>query len=352
MYAFFQKHLNNPGDSTDQAVDILSNEEIRVTKTGQAATSLNSETIFSQNSKQGKLLEKNLEQAREHPETHLPSVVQAAKELSGYQAPEGSLEPVFVGRFQKQGYAVEQYFIQGEGDYVIPYLVFKPEHPGKKALLYLHSEGKSAEASPGQEIEWFVKQGITVLAPDVLGTGEIGQGSGQSPRTYLLNWFASTLISRSIVGVQAGDAARLVNVLKADASIDEVYGLAHNEQTTVLLHAAALNTDITRVALVDPLASYRSIVENRFYHPRFIHSFVPGALQAYDLPDLAASLAPRKLAVVGMVDGAGNANVENVTRDQQVIQAGYQARKAEDRLTIVPKQTDEQLLRAYEAWIN
>src|SRR5690606_34515804 len=161
------------------------------------------------------------------------------------------------------------------------------------------------------EIEWFVKQGITVLAPDVLGVGEIGQGSGQPPRTYLLNWFASTLISRSIVGVQAGDAVRLVQVLKEDASINEVYGLAHSELTTVLLHAAALNTDITRVALVDPLASYRSIVESRFYHPRFIHSFVPGALQAYDLPDLAASLAPRKLAVIGMVDGAGNANVEN-----------------------------------------
>src|SRR5690606_11876806 len=55
---------------------------------------------------------------------------------------------------------------------------------------------------------------------------------------------------------------------------------------------------------------------------------------------------------MGMVDGAGNANVENVARDQQVIQAGYQARKAEGRLTIAPKQTAEQRLHAYEAWIN
>lgn len=352
MYAFFQKHLNNPGDARDEHIPILSDEEIRVTETGQVSTSLNSETVFSLNRATGEALENNLQMARKHPDTHLSNVLDAAKRLSGYREPIEWHEPVFTGRFQKEGYAIEQYFIQGEGDYVIPYLLMKPEHPNRKALFYLHPSDKSAEASPGQEMEWFVKKGFTVLAPDMLGTGEIGQGSTQSPRTYLLNWFASTLIARSVVGIQAGDAVRFIHLLKKDRTIDEVYGLAREEMTAVLLHAAAFDTGITRVALIEPLSSYRSIVMNRFYQPTFIHSFVPGALKAYDLPDLASSLAPRKLLAVGGVDGAGNHDLNEVARDEQVIRAAYRERKAEDHLTIIPQQSAEELHQVLEAWIK
>jgi len=352
MYAFFQKHLNNPGSVNDEEVTLLSDEEIQVTKTGQVSTALNSETVFSLNQTIGGQLEAKLQSSRNNLGAHLPKVLDAAKKLSGYKEPVEEQEPVLTGRFQKPDYVVEQYFIKGEGAYVVPYLLMKPAHPNRKALLYLHPSGKSAEAFPGEEMEWFVKKGFTVLAPDMLGTGEIGQGSAQSPRTYLLNWFASTLIARSIVGVQAGDVVKLLEVLKEDHGTDEVYGLAHKEMTSVLLHAAAFNKEITRIALIEPLSSYRSIVMNRFYQPRFIHSFVPGALKAYDLPDLAASLAPRKLMVVGMIDGAGNSNFSEVETDQLVIRTAYNEGKAEDNLVIIPQQSAETLPDYYEAWIK
>src|SRR5690606_3110251 len=145
MYAFFQKHLNNPGDSTDEPIPILSDQEIQVTKTGQVSTSLNSETVFSLNRITAEALESNLQVARKHSDTRLSNVLEAAKRLSGYKEPTDLHEPVFTGRFQKEGYVIEQYFIQGEGDYVIPYLLMKPAHPNQKALLYLHPSGKSAE---------------------------------------------------------------------------------------------------------------------------------------------------------------------------------------------------------------
>ncbi len=352
MYAFFQKHLNNPGNAKDEEVPILSDAEIQVTKTGQVSTSLNGETVFSLNRKTGEELENTLQASRKNSGAHLPKVLDAAKTLSGYREPAEPNEPVFTGRFQKQGYAIEQYFIKGEGDYVVPYLLFKPEHPNQKALIYLQPSGKSEEASQGGEIEWFVKNGFTVLAPDMLGTGEIGQGSAQTPRRYLIDWFASTLIGRSIVGVQAGDVARLAKVLKEDGNTGEVYGLAHKEMAPVLLHAAAFNKGITRVALVEPLSSYRSVVMNRFYQPGFIHGFVPGALKAYDLPDLAASLAPRKLMMVGAVDGAGNNNASDVAGDLQVISAAYHDREADGYLNIQPHQSTEALRDLYEAWIK
>ncbi|MCU0472162.1 MAG: alpha/beta hydrolase family protein [Bacteroidales bacterium] len=44
---------------------------------------------------------------------------------------------------------------------------------------------------------------------------------------------------------------------------------------------------------------------DRFYYPGFVQNLVPGALSAYDLQDLAATLAPRRLLLVGTTDGNG-----------------------------------------------
>lgn len=350
MYAFFQKHLNNPGSAKDEEVPILSDEEIRVTQTGQVLTSLNGETVFSLNRSIGERLEAELQSSRNNLGEHLPDALDAAKKLSGYKEPTTAHKPVLTGRFQKEGYVVEQYFISGEGEYVIPYLLMKPEFPNRKTVLYLHPSGKSAEAFPGEEMEWFVKRGFTVLAPDMLGTGEIGQGSSQSSRTYLLNWFASTLIARSIVGVQASDVARLLDVIENDGGTAEIYGLAHKEMASVLLHAAAFTDRIGRVALIEPLSSYRSVVMSRFYEPKLIHSFVPGALQAYDLPDLAASLAPRKLFIVGATDGTGNNDVKAIEQDQNLIDTAYRQQGAAANLTVIPQKSSEGLHHLYEAW--
>jgi dipeptidyl aminopeptidase/acylaminoacyl peptidase len=98
------------------------------------------------------------------------SEVDSAERLSGYIDPVAVEDPVFTGRIVRNGYVVEKYFVRGEGDYVIPCLLFKPDDEGKRYLIYLHPSGKSREASAGGEIERFVKNGYTVIAPDLPGT--------------------------------------------------------------------------------------------------------------------------------------------------------------------------------------
>src|SRR5699024_8132256 len=112
-------------------------------------------------------------------------------------------------------------------------------------------------------------------------------------------WYLSILIGRSIVGIRAGDIARLVHLLEKDFNIDSVYGLARETMSSAMLYAAAFNSRIKRLCLIRPLSSYRSLVTNRYYDPRFIYGATAGALETYDLPDLAASLVPRKLLIVG-----------------------------------------------------
>lgn len=357
MYAFFQKHLDNPGDSNDQEVEILSAEEIQVTKTGQVSTSLGGETVFSLNRRETENRINELQASRDDLTRHLSGVLNSAKKLSGYQEPSVIHDPVFTGRIQRDGYVIEKYFVKGEGDYVIPYLLMKPDKPNHKALIYLHPSGKGAEASAGGEMEWFVRIGFTVLAPDMIGVGEMGPGDFQGDAYIDGNsyntWYASMLIGRSIVGIRAGDVVRLTRLLEKNTGTDEVYGFARKEMAPVLLHAAAFDPAIARIALIEPYSSYRSIVMNRFYDSGFIHSAVSGSLEAYDLPDLAASLAPRGLMMAGITDGAGNTtDPESIIKDLAIINAAYHDKKADGQLKIIFPESVEKPYDLFMDWIK
>jgi hypothetical protein len=64
MYAFFQKYLDNPGSPSDQDVEVFNEKELWVTETGQLATSIKGETIYSLNRKIAKNQIEKLEQLR------------------------------------------------------------------------------------------------------------------------------------------------------------------------------------------------------------------------------------------------------------------------------------------------
>jgi cephalosporin-C deacetylase-like acetyl esterase len=356
MYAFFQRELSNPGDSTDVDVKSLSPEELQVTKTGQVSTSLNSETACSLNYKDAEKKMQDLQTKRKNLPEYFSGIITSAKKLSGYQEPKEIEKPIFAGRIQRDGYVIEKYLVKGEGKYMIPYLLLKPETASGKALIYLNPKGKTTDAGTGGQMEWFVKNGIAVLAPDMVGTGELGPGifHGDSyidSVSYNL-WFASMLIGRSIVGIQAADVVRLTNLLKEEYNIKEIYGLAKKQMSPVLLHAAAFDKDIKKIALVEPYSSYRSIVMNPHYNPDFLHSTVPGSIGIYDLPDLAASLAPRKLLLIGVTDGNSNDNnTIDIDKDLPVIKAAFQ-NKIKDKLQIIPFGTPESLNDGFKEWLE
>ena len=357
MYAFFQKYLNNPGISIDEETQPFAPEEVRVTATGQVSTSLGGETVFSLNRKETEKRINELQVSRGDMTKHLPKVLNSAKKLSGYQEPSLINAPVFTGRIQKEGYVIEKYFVKGEGDYVIPYLLMKPVKPNGKALIYLHPSGKSAEASEGREIEWFVRNGLTVLAPDIIGVGEMGPGIYKGD-AYIEGsshnlWYASILIGRSIVGIRAGDVVRLARLLNKNGDISEVYGFARKEMAPVMLHAAAFDQSITRIAIIEPYSSYQSIALNRFYDSKFVSCIVPGALTAYDLPDLAASLAPRKLLIAGVTYGNGRSlDPETVSKESEIIQTTYKSRNADTQLNIITLKPDEKIYDYLNKWMK
>ena len=120
----------------------------------------------------------------------------------------------------------------------------------------------------------------------------------------------------------------------------------------VLLHAAAFIPDIERVALVQPLISYRSLIENRFYHSGFIPGAVAGSLNEYDLPQLAASLAPRKLLIVNPMDGAKKP-VEKDAREREMslIRHAFSRLNKEAEFVLIDSDTEKQDVLP-EVWLR
>ncbi len=310
-YAFFQKYLNNPGDSTEEEVDIIPEKELQVTKTGQLVTSLNGETMYSLNKTIVEKQASGLEKSRTNIEEHLSNVPDAAIRLSGFSYPKEFNPEIFSGRYVNEHYTLEKYLIQGSGDYMLPLALFMPGKNNKnEAILLLDERGKDFAVNSDSLARQLVANGYTVLLGDLPGIGEMGPGYFRGD-AYIDNvsynlWFAGILTGKSIVGIRAEDIIRMVHFLKTNfAENKSITAISVGMLGSELLHAAAFEEDIQRVCLLQPFLSYADIAMTHYYKPSFIHSIVAGAIEKYDLPDLMAVLTPRKVLVINPLSGDG-----------------------------------------------
>ena len=326
-------------------------EELKITSTGQVSTSLGGQMIFDVNRKETERLYENLLTSRKDIAKHLDHVLPNAKLISGYVEPiiRPSKEEGFInGRYIRDGYTVGLHALEGEGEYAIPFLLFIPDNKRDKtpAILYLHPGGKAIDAGPGGEIEKLVKQGYIVAAVDPLGVGETKNRATRG----LADGYAGVLIGRSIVGIQAGDIARVAKYLATTQEVDKdrIGALAKDAMCLPLIHAAAFEPLIANVVLIGPLMSYRTVAMNRFYrvgltkneggglwHPYEVDFSwgIGGVLTAYDLPDLLACIAPRKLVISGikdqMLEPASN---ESINKEMEFVKVVYASKNVTSNL--------------------
>src|SRR5262249_36325595 len=108
---------------------------------------------------------------------------------------------------------------------------------------------------------------------------------------------------------RVGDAIRAIDAFGAT----QVCLVGRGGGALVALHAAALDSRVTGVAVYDLPASYRAIVDADWYTlpPS---AFLPGVLLRYDLPDLIGALAPRPVLVVDPTNAVGRPLTEPAAR--------------------------------------
>lgn len=360
--AFFQLHLQNPGSAEDIEIEMLTEAELQITKTGQVSSSLGGETVFSLNKREALNHIGRLELLRKNQENHLKQATIEAKALSGYVEPVKITESVFAGRLQRNGYSIEKHYLKGEGNYPIPFLLFLPAKISGNPIIYLNTSGKEKQAAAGGEIEQLVIAGHPVLAPDLTGFGEMGPnltlygdfGANQGGISFK-HWFGPVQTAQSQVGIHAADINRLVLFLKqrTDFQINEIFGVALGDYCPDLIHAASFGNYFSGMALIDPLISYRSIVTNTYYKADFLPPFVAGALTGYDFPDLLASFAPRKLLLVNVRNQMKNriANPESEP-DLQFVKDYYSKNKIPQNLAIVSTEAQQNIGEILKRWMD
>ena len=317
-YNWLSRWLKGSEDrAPEQEVKVEDEEDLRCTTSGQVATSLGGETVFSLNEKR---MEQN--KPRRAPLTNATAVAanrtemqREVRRLIGFEPGTSALNVKPFGQIEGDGYLMEKLIYESEPEIIIPAVLFVPKtSEGKKpAVVYVNDKGKSAGASEGA-IHQLVKRGFVVLAIDMSGCGETRpqQNPDESNETYRYfgqydSAMRALLVGKTLVGIRAEDIWRGVDLLASRPEVDatRIYGFGVGPGALTLLHEAALDDRIKELALVGMLDSYESVATHSIHH-NFYESLVPGALKVYDLPDLVAAVAPRQVWIVDAVDPLGN----------------------------------------------
>jgi len=266
--------------------------------------------------------------------------MESVREVSGYQNPKiKPIDSVLTGRYGEKR-IIEKRFIEGSGDYPIPFVVLIPDEIRKKTvILYLDPDGKKVKSDHTYFYEVFLQSGHIVVIPDLINTGEVGPTEYKGDAT--INgissniWYMAVQNAVSIVGIRASDVNRLVGYIHQRFPDREIAGASRGPMNAVLLHASVMNPQIKTLVMLNPLISYESIVMNRFYSMENLYSAPGGALTAYDLPDLAACLAPNPILMLNPLDQSNQpATLDQVNETYRFTRAVYTKRDTEDRLMI------------------
>jgi hypothetical protein len=103
------------------------------------------------------------------------------------------------------------------------------------------------------------------------------------------------------------------------------------------LHAAALEPKVAQLTLEGMLISWSAVARTTITKGQ-LGNVVPGALEAYDLPNLAAALAPRLLTIRNAVDPMGKPVTQaELEAAYAVARAAYTAAGAEKNLVLEAK---------------
>jgi hypothetical protein len=116
---------------------------------------------------------------------------------------------------------------------------------------------------------------------------------------YMPLLLRAIVVGRTLVGMRVDDTIRTVDWLVSRPDVDPaavtVYG--SGAQGIVALHAAALDTRISRVIAERSLVSYRTALEAGL-HRNLSEVLIPNVLLHYDTPDLITAIHPRGVAIV------------------------------------------------------
>jgi dienelactone hydrolase len=303
-----------PETLAEEPIALEPESALMCTFTGQVRTALGGETVFSLNRAEAARIRDRqpLPRGREAwPEWRRRLRADVASRLA-FSASESALNARTLEREDRGSYILEKTIYYSEPDIYVPGLLLLPKGGGARAgVVFVNDGGKTAGGVVESYLRPLAESGAAVFAIDPRGTGETAPAASSRETSYRA--FTSDEESRlaydslaagaTLAGMRTRDVLRAVDYLRTRPEIDaqRISVAGRGSGGLLALHAAALDDRIRSAAVTGTLAAYAAIVENEMYkHP--YSTFVPGALSKYDLPELAAAIAPRPLLLINAVD--------------------------------------------------
>jgi dienelactone hydrolase len=191
----------------------------------------------------------------------------------------------------------------------VPAWMFVPPKRAGRTILLLDERGRNLHWREGGLCEQIASRGRAVCAADLRGIGDLRPEVGRGNPAYTIHHdgeesyaWASLILGRPLLGQRVADILALTAALH---DYGPIHLAASGELTVPALFAAALDPRIESLYLAGGLISYRSLAETETYKAP-LATFLVDVLAHTDLPQLAASIAPRRVVLSGAVDAAGN----------------------------------------------
>lgn len=316
-YRWFAQWLQQrPDEGVEPDFETEPPSALNCTATGQVATSLKGETVYSLNRALAEKIVRKPAPANIAVRIGL-SVERGVPRVTGY------------GEIGRDGYRIEKIALATEPGITVPGLAFVPvaKEGRKPAVLYVDSAGKKAGAAVGGDLEAIVQAGFVVLTIDPRGWGESAGAAGASGYDAAYQTaMRAFLVGKTMVGMQTGDVLRAFDYLASRSDVDpaRVSIIGKGNGGVLALFAAALEPRIAKVACEGSVLSYMSIVRARL-HERVTDIIVPGILRDLDLPDVAGAIKDRAVWLVSpRTPGGAPATLDEV-RAEYPARPGFRA---------------------------
>ena len=310
-YAWFNRWLDvTDGDDEEASLAFERDEVLYVTPTGFVSSSFGGETALS--------LTRRMAETVPAPANLEPGEVRARiRRVLAIGESAVPVAHVQYARIQKSNYRAEQFDVTTEEDIRVPGWLLEPDDVNERTptVFYL-GEGAAWGAVAEESVpERLCRVGrCRVVVIDVRGRGDTAIGYPSRGRHYFpnritneayLTWF-TLLLGRPLIGGQVHDVLAVLTYLRsrlqpAGPGVSLVGDGAHG---VIALFAAALDPAVRSVAVRQAITDYRSLATaERYTQPFGIYAY--GVLKAFDLPDVAGAVAPRRVQLIDPVNPLG-----------------------------------------------
>ncbi|GIX06347.1 MAG: xylan esterase [Candidatus Poribacteria bacterium] len=334
MIRWMNRWLQQPTpDYTEPSFEVESDERLLCTETGQVLTSLGGRTVFHLLSEAARerLPQRPLLETEQDLVAYRKAIREKVARVLAWEHPQTALRVRHLDTILEDGYRVEKLVFRSEEGIEVPALFWEAvgqnAHPAP-AVIFVHEGGKTADL---EAIRRWLNEGRRVLAIDPRGIGETKsrlQYRGDYYSRYGVETdltYTSFMIGLPLLGLRVRDVVRAVDYLRTRTDVAEDQIAVHGVGGGALLalHAAVLDERIAEVVLEEMLYAYKALVLNERY-AYHVNIFLPNVLLEYDLGDLAAAVAPRRLILRRPLDQMRQAaSPTHVNKEYSIAETAY-----------------------------